>query len=334
MLNINHHWYRTSFTWLTFLLLPLSVLFWLAVNFRRVAYWLGIKKKYHFETPVIVVGNITVGGTGKTPFVIWLAKLLQAQGFRPGIVSRGYGGKEFLTAERVDALADPRRVGDEAVLLARRANCPVMVSTNRVAAVQALLAETDCNVVISDDGLQHYRMARQLEIVIVDGERRFGNQYFLPAGPLRESLSRLKKVDFVISQHGNTGYNMELSGEFFLALDDSGLKKSLHEFASTPVHAVAAIGNPSRFFNTLRKHGLQIIEHSFPDHYQYKNSDLDFGDDLPILMTEKDAVKCQDFANNKFWYLPVEATLDENFTTALLNKINAINIRGENHALI
>jgi tetraacyldisaccharide 4'-kinase len=326
MLNINHHWYRTSFTWLTLLLLPFSVLFWFAVNFRRLAYWLGIKKKYHFEIPVIVVGNITVGGTGKTPFVIWLAKLLQEQGFRPGIVSRGYGGKEFLIAERVDACADPRRVGDEAVLLARRANCPVMVSTNRVAAVQALLAETDCNVVISDDGLQHYRMSRQLEIIVVDGERRFGNQYFLPAGPLRESLSRLKKVDFVISQQGDTGYNMELCGEYFIALDNSGIKKSSHEFANSPVHAVAAIGNPQRFFSSLRKRGLNIIEHSFPDHYQYKNSDLDFGDDLPILITEKDAVKCQDFADKKIWYLPVEAKLDDSFTTALLNKINAIKI--------
>jgi tetraacyldisaccharide 4'-kinase len=324
MLDINHHWYRSNYTWLTFMLLPLSGLYWLAVNGRRLLYWLGVKKKFSFNTPVIVVGNITVGGTGKTPFVIWLANFLKEQGLRPGIVSRGYGGKEFSQSTRVDAASDPRLVGDEAVLLARRAECPVMVGTNRVAAVQALLKETDCNIVISDDGLQHYRLNRQLEIVMVDGERRFGNRRFLPAGPLRESLSRLKKVDFVIAQQGALlhEYEMLLSGNEVVSLTEPKIKKSLSDLMQTPVHVVAAIGNPQRFFTSLQTAGLDIIPNAYPDHYHYAKTDFDFDDDYPVLMTEKDAVKCQSFAQDNWWYLPVNVEIDAKFTKNLLKKIN------------
>jgi tetraacyldisaccharide 4'-kinase len=324
MLDINRHWYRSTYTWLTLLLLPLSGLYWIAVNGRRLLYWLGVKKKYSFDAPVIVVGNITVGGTGKTPFVIWLAHFLKAQGLRPGIVSRGYGGKEFARSKRVYAASEPRLVGDEAVLLARRAGCPVMVGVNRVEAVQALLTETDCNIVISDDGLQHYRLSRQLEIVMVDGERRFGNRRFLPAGPLRESLSRLKKVDFVIAQQGalRHEYEMILSGEDIVSLTDPAVKKSLADLAQAPVHAVAAIGNPQRFFSTLRKAGLDVITHPYPDHYHYSQADFDFDDDFPVLMTEKDAVKCQALARDNWWYLPVSAQIDTKFSKILLKKMD------------
>ncbi len=324
MLDINQHWYRPNYTWLTFLLMPLSGLYRLAVNTRRLLYWLGVKKKFSFSTPIIVVGNITVGGTGKTPFVIWLANFLTEQGMRPGIVSRGYGGKELAVSTRVTSASDPRQVGDEAVLLARRSACPVMVNVNRVAAVQALLAETDCDIVISDDGLQHYRMNRQLEIVMVDGQRRFGNQHFLPAGPLRESLSRLKKADFVVAQQGALlhEYEMSLSGNEAVSLTNPALKKPLADFTQSPVHVVAAIGNPERFFANLRQAGLKIIPNAYPDHYHYAKTDFDFDDEFPVLMTEKDAVKCQGFAQENWWYLPVNAEVDAKFSKTLLKKIN------------
>jgi tetraacyldisaccharide 4'-kinase len=293
MLDINRHWYRTSFTWLTLLLLPLSGIFWCVMNLRRLLYWSGFKKKYVSAVPVIVVGNITVGGTGKTPFVIWLAHFLKEQGLKPGIVSRGYGGNEFSQAVVVSPWSDTRTVGDEAIVLARRANCPVVVCADRVAAVEKLLQDPDINIVISDDGLQHYRLQRQLEIVIADGARRFGNKRFLPAGPLREPLSRLRKADFIIWQQGDlqNEINMQLCGDKLIFLSQPGREKTLREFSGLPVHAVAGIGNPQRFFASLKQAGLLVTEHIFPDHYHYLKADLDFGDALPILMTEKDAVK-------------------------------------------
>jgi tetraacyldisaccharide 4'-kinase len=330
-MDLNRHWYRSSFTWLTFLLLPLSWLFHGIVNFRRLLYWLRIKKNYLFTTPIIIVGNITVGGTGKTPFVIWLANYLREQGWRPGIVSRGYTGKENHFAVRVEESSDPRDVGDEAILLASRSNCPVMVCTQRVEAVRALLKETDCNLVISDDGLQHYRLSRQMEIAILDGERRFGNKQFIPAGPLRESISRLKKVDFVVTQLGTSTdqHTMSLLGETLYSVQSPQQKKLLTDLSGMKVHAVAAIGNPKRFFTQLRQAGLEVTEHSFPDHYFYQPSDLEFGDGLPVIMTEKDAVKCKSFQNDLLWYLPVDVQIEEDFSTALLKKLNeTIHARG------
>lgn len=310
-MDIDRHWYRSSYTWLTFLLAPFSWLFHLVIIIRRALYHLGIKKTYHFPVPVVVVGNITVGGTGKTPFVVWLAACLKAQGWRPGIVSRGAGGKESHTPRFVDGSSDPGQVGDEAVLLARRTLCTLVVCADRVAAVNALLARADCNIVISDDGLQHYRLGRDVEIIIVDGDRGFGNRCLLPAGPLRESVSRLKKADFIIAQGQSMPgmYGMQLRGNEFVSVSNPAEKKPIESFKNLKVHGVAAIGNPERFFASLRQLGMEVVPHRFPDHYLYEASDIDFGDELPVIMTEKDAVKCSRFSDQRHWCLPVDAVL-------------------------
>ncbi len=323
---VDRHWYRSTHTLFTGLLLPLSWLFGLVVWIRRALYRFGLKKTHHFSIPVIVVGNITVGGTGKTPFVIWLANFLKTQGFRPGIVSRGYGGKFNTVAQCVAADSDPKQVGDEVVLLAKRTDCPVVVCAKRVSAVQKLMADSDCNVVISDDGLQHYSLGRNIEIAIVDGDRRFGNGCLLPAGPLREPITRLQEVDWVVAQQqAQRGeYAMVLQGETLVKLHDQAHTKLLHDFAGATVHAVAAVGNPARFFAMLRCAGMNVIEHVFPDHYAYQASDFYFGDTLPIVMTEKDAVKCFIFADERFWCLPVTAQIDDALSVALLKKLGEI----------
>ena len=286
---------------LTIFLLPLSWLFSCVVCLRRCLYRLGIKKTCHFPVPVIIVGNITVGGTGKTPFVIWLANYLREQGKRPGIVSRGMGGKMHKQPRWVreqDAVAE---VGDEAILLVRRTQCPLVVCVDRVAAVRELLANADCNVVISDDGLQHYRLGRDVEIAIVDGVRQFGNGRLLPAGPLREPVTRLQEVGIIVV-NGGAGDSMILQAHTWVAM------AATQQNPPTPgatIHAVAAIGHPERFFATLRQQGFTLIEHNFPDHYLYQAADFNFNDHLPIVMTEKDAVKCDSFADERFWYVPV-----------------------------
>lgn len=325
-LDVDKHWYGARPSFLVFSLLPLSLLFGLVVSVRRKLYRAGFRKIYQAPVPVIVVGNITTGGTGKTPLVLWLVELLRKQGWRPGIVSRGFGGKKNLLAKQVNAASDPVLLGDEAVLLAKRAGCPVVVSRKRVAAVKKLLAESDCNIIISDDGLQHYSLGRQIEIALIDGERRFGNQSLLPAGPLREPVTRLATVDFVVTQ-GNAvsgEYAMQLEGDEFVNVSDMQLKKLAREFKQQTVHAMAGIGNPERFFAYLRKLGFKIIPHAFTDHYYYKARDLDFGDDLPVVMTEKDAVKCVGLAHEKYWYLPVTAALDPAFEKGFLKKIEEL----------
>jgi tetraacyldisaccharide 4'-kinase len=322
--NVNNHWYRDTHSFLSFCLLPLSLLFRAVVYARRLLYQRGFKKIFHAPVPVIIVGNITVGGTGKTPLVIWLANFLSSQGYKPGIVSRGYGGDGVIKAVAKNTLA--ANAGDEALLIARRTNCPVVTAPNRVAAVQKLLAEHDCDIVISDDGLQHYRLGRQVEIAMVDGARRFGNQSLLPAGPLREPVSRLQQVDFVVTQQQarEDEFEMQLVGDELVALGDTGKTKRLQDFAGGRVHAVAAIGNPQRFYASLRAAGLIVIEHSFPDHYYFNKQDLNFADDLPVIMTEKDAVKCADITGANYWYLPVDAIMAALFSENLLNKIGAV----------
>lgn len=320
-IKLESHWYRSSFSWLTFILLPLSWLFRLIVGIRYFLYKTHLKKISHFRAPVIVVGNITVGGTGKTPFVIWLADYLKKNGFKPGIVSRGIGGKKLTSPWWVDAHADVSIVGDEAVLLARRTNCPMVVGIDRVAVIDELLKKSNCDIVISDDGLQRYSMGRTIEIAVVDGARKFGNKQLLPAGPLREPISRLKRVDIVIVNCANESFAvcenklnektgmMRLQGNIVVSLKNPETKQSLEQFKNKKVHAVAGIGNPARFFAWLKQHQIQIIEHVFKDHYRYQREDINFFDDLPIIMTEKDAVKCLSFANDKHWYLPVQAEM-------------------------
>ncbi len=324
------YWYQPRLNWLTFILLPASWLFGVITSLRRWCYRRGILKSHHFNIPVLVVGNITAGGTGKTPCVIALANYLIAEGWCPGIVSRGVGGSRRSKPVIVTTHSSPELCGDEALLLARRCECPVVIAANRVEAVRALLHHApQCNVIISDDGLQHYRLARNVEIVIIDGDRQFGNGFLQPAGPLRESVSRLASVDFTLVNGGvmDHAYTMTLVPHYWVSVRDKNLRLDLDALPQQQVHGVAGIGNPLRFFNLLRKLGFSVIEHAFPDHYPFSDIDFNFGDDLPVLMTEKDAVKCAAFSNDKMWYLDVSARLDP----VLLGLINQ-KLQGANNA--
>ncbi|MEO8401761.1 MAG: tetraacyldisaccharide 4'-kinase [Gammaproteobacteria bacterium] len=324
------HWYRASYTWLTGLCLPLSWLFRSLVAFRYFLYRIKLKNTVHFPVPIIVVGNITVGGTGKTPFVIWLADMLRRKGYRPGIVSRGVGGKKIRAPFWVEANSNPALVGDEALLLVRRAQCPLVVCIDRARAVKELLSKTDCDVVISDDGLQHYRLGRDLEIAIVDASRLFGNKSLLPAGPLREPIKRLKRVDFVVvnglEQQCNARFHekitpMHLVGDTLVSLQDSQRMMPLEGFKQQTVHAVVGIGNPKRFLSSLSTKQINLVPHVFPDHYLYGRDDIHFADDSPVIMTEKDAVKCFKFASKQHWYLPVKAKLGEELENKICNRL-------------
>ncbi len=319
MKQVNQLWYGDRI--LALPLVPVSWLFRALAVLRRQAYRSGVFASHRTARPVIVVGNLTVGGSGKTPFVIWLAAQLHAAGYWPGIVSRGYGGKARRWPQQVRPDSDTSVVGDEAVLIARRTGCPMAVGPDRVAACRALLKYHDCDVIISDDGLQHYALQRDLEIVIIDGTRRFGNGFCLPAGPLREPPSRLKTVDLVVLNGG-----FPRSGETLMQLEGNTLCnpaeptrcQPLSSLQGKAVHAIAGIGNPGRFFVRLREAGLQVEEHPFPDHHRFTAQDLVFNDDKPVVMTEKDAVKCQQFAMSHHWYLPVTARLENGFAAHLL----------------
>lgn len=310
MKPLDHYWYGRHP--LMALLSPLTCLFRGVVWTRRHAYRSGLRKTQRLPVPVIVVGNITVGGTGKTPLVAWLAEFLSQAGYAPGIVLRGYGGKARSWPQQVRPDSDPVVVGDEAVLLARHTHCPMVVGPDRAAAARALLEHTNCNLIIADDGLQHYGLARDIEIVVVDGVRRFGNGRCLPAGPLREPLARLKEVDMIVTNGlaGRLEYPMKMVGNKACRLDDPSVEKALSQFAGQTVHAVAGIANPARFFESLRKAGLRIVEHAFPDHHAFRPEDVSFNDAAPVLMTEKDAVKCRRFARDYDWYVPVAAQPD------------------------
>ena len=306
-------------------MLPLAFLYYVIISLRRFFYKIGLKKTKYFSVPVIVVGNITVGGTGKTPLVIWLAHVLKQQGFKPGIVSRGYGGKMRHYPLIVNSKSIVTQTGDEALLIARQTQCPVVIDPERVNAVQTLLQTTDCNIVISDDGLQHYALGRDIEIAVIDGTRRFGNGFYLPAGPLRESVKQLATVDFVVSNGAaqSCEYAMQLMVNRFHQVTQPDVSVDANFFSNKTIHAVAGIGNPARFFATLRQLGLIIIEHPFPDHYLFKKTNFNYGDDAIIVMTEKDAVKCEQFATKNFWYLPVQANV-ANLEQALLAKLECL----------
>jgi tetraacyldisaccharide 4'-kinase len=318
MRYMEKHW--QSLTPVSFLLLPVSWVYRLLVFMRGQLYRLKLKHTVRLPVPVIVVGNITVGGTGKTPLVIWLAKLFGHAGFRPGIVARGYGGKARVWPLEVFPDADPQQTGDEPVLLARHCRCPVFAGPDRVRAAQALLDRYRCNVIISDDGLQHYRLARDIEIAVIDGIRRFGNGRCLPAGPLREMPRRLNRVHARVVNGdpapGEWGLNLVSKG--FRNLRSPETRVSAEYFHAGPVHAVAGIGHPQRFFNQLRAQGLRVIEHAFPDHHSFQPGDISFSLSAPVIMTEKDAVKCQRFAGPEHWYMAVEAQPDPQFAELIL----------------
>lgn len=309
---------------LAFLLLPLSLLFYSVSVLRRYAYQRAWLKSVRVAAPLIVVGNISVGGTGKTPLVVYLVALLRKHGFKPGIISRGYGGTRHAQPQAVTAQSDPCQVGDEAVLLARRCQCPVMVSADRVAAAQQLVQNGDCDVVISDDGLQHYRLCRDIEIVVVDGERGFGNGLPLPAGPLRETASRLKQVPLLVStgQSRLSSLTQRLLPGAAVNLKNPQKSKALREFLDDNIIAVAGIGNPERFFTSLENAGLALRRHAFTDHYPYNSGDFQAFADQTILMTEKDAVKCASFASANMWYVPIESDIDPEFDARLIELLN------------
>ena len=307
-------------------LAPLSLPYAAAARLRRDVYLHGVRPAHRLAVPVVVVGNIAAGGTGKTPLVLWLVRRLRANGYRPGVICSGYRGRARGWPREVCADSDPREVGDEAVLVARREGCPVAAGPDRVAAARLLLERAGCDVVVSDDGLQHYRLGRDVEIAVVDGVRRHGTGWRLPAGPLREPVSRLDSVDFVVAKgRAECGeYRMVLTGRVLRRVADDAVAVAPARLPAHEVRAVAGIGNPAPFFARLEALGLRVIAHPFPDHHPFSAQDLDFGDDRPVIMTEKDAVKCRGFASRRHWYLPVEAELDPSFEPALLARLAGV----------
>ena len=320
-----HHWQTRGP--LAVLLLPVAALFAAVSALRRLAYRCKLLRSEHIDVPIIVVGNITAGGTGKTPLVLWLAQFLTTLDTRPGIISRGYG------ATRTDARAVPVNgsvadYGDEPCLLAQRAGCPVWVGTDRAATARALrAAHPEVDVIISDDGLQHYRLARDVEIAVIDGTRGLGNGWPLPAGPLREPASRLATVDAVVVNGGDvTGafpnsVAMQLEGDIFRNLLDAQQPVTAAYFQGQQIHAIAGIGNPPRFFAHLQRLGLNCITHAFPDHHAYTVQDLQFAGDHNVVMTEKDAVKCAAFATTRHWALVVNAKPDESLGDTIIARL-------------
>jgi tetraacyldisaccharide 4'-kinase len=285
---------------------------------RRAAYGKGRRSGARAAVPTIVVGNLTVGGAGKTPLVLAMLSALRARGWRPGVISRGYGG----TApgpERVLPDSDPARVGDEPALIAQRSGAPVAIARKRIAAAEQLAKSGEIDLLIADDGLQHYALPRDLEILVIDGRRRFGNARTLPAGPLRESVERVRDCDFIVVNGGEAQADevqMQLAPDDAIRLVD-GVRRPLNEFSGQRVHAVAAIGDPSRFFQTLIERGIEVVPHPFPDHHAFVASDLRFKESLPILMTEKDAVKCRRWATAELYAVPVDARLPDAFFDAV-----------------
>jgi tetraacyldisaccharide 4'-kinase len=310
MTFLENAWYRHR-GW-SLLLVPLSWLF---------VYLIAKRRRYlerhqrSLRIPVVVVGNITVGGTGKTPLLITLVKALQKHGYRPGVVSRGYGGKAPFYPMQVIASTNPRQSGDEPLLIARTCGCPVVVDPNRFRAARAL---------------QHYALPRQLEIVVIDGERRLGNQRCLPAGPLREPMARLSEVDFVIVNSGDAVFNHPRQFRMdMLPLEFRNLKTGETRSPKNPpgdgsVNAVAGIGNPTRFARTLASLGLAVKLHPFPDHHDFSPQDLHFGDGRAVIVTAKDAVKCGQFASDNIWVLDVAAKLENNGLENLVKAIEAL----------
>ena len=285
-------------------------------------YRMGLRRPAKIDVPVVVVGNLTIGGSGKTPLVIALVEALRARGFKPAIVSRGYGGTQRAPAVLQDTL-DPRRYGDEASLMRRRTGAAVGVGRDRAAVAQLLVRE-GANIVIADDGLQNPSLARDIEICVIDGQRRFGNERMLPAGPLREPLSRLERVDFRICNGARAAageLTMQLRGDMAVAVDGAPRSRPLSSFSGQRVHAIAAIGNPARFFTSLQIRGIDVIAHPLPDHHAFSAGDLKFGDGLPVLMTEKDAIKCTAFAGPNDWCVPISAELAPAFVDALVARL-------------
>lgn len=329
-------WYGSSI--ISRVLAPVSMLYAAVIFVRRQLYAKGIFRICEMAVPVIVVGNITVGGTGKTPVTLWLARKLAAKGMSPGIVTRGYRGSVGASPVHVTNETGVDIVGDEAILLARRSGCPVVVHPDRVAAVDKLI-QLGVNIVISDDGLQHYRLARSVEIAVIDGERGFGNGRLLPSGPLREPIARLESVNEVLIQGTAAGDavktlpDLSQPPRYFqlrpLSLNrlDEAETRQIEDFSARRMHAIAGIGNPERFFAMLETFGIEVLRHPLADHANITQKDLTFSDQAEVVMTEKDAVKCIGLNTSNCWYVPAELTIGIADEEALMQTI-------ENKALI
>lgn len=319
-------WYRRSLVPWLWPLIPLNWLFVLFSGTRRLLFKLGLKTSYRAPVPVIVIGNITVGGTGKTPLTVRLVSELQAAGFRPGVVSRGYGGSGPFP-QSVDAQSLAAEVGDEPSMLAAITGVPVVVSPKRAEAVRHLLSSHDCDVVLSDDGLQHYALQRDIEIAVVDAARGLGNGWRLPCGPLREPRRRLKKVDWVVANGAQASsasrVAMQLASVGWRGVRDGN---TIETPDGESVIAIAGIGNPQRFFDLLSKEGLHVVEtRIFADHHAYDATDFyNVSNQYPLVMTEKDAVKCRAFARPHWYYLKVGAMLPETFIQQFIQRVQEL----------
>jgi tetraacyldisaccharide 4'-kinase len=332
--SITDAWYQGAI-WL-YIFAPLSLLYLVLIYLRTLFFKLGFLSSYRSSLPVVVVGNITVGGTGKSPLVAYLVRSLQAKGYRPGIISRGYGA-EISKDESREVLPSSvaSEVGDEPLMLKQALGCPIFVSPNRMLSIQAL-ENQGCDIVICDDGLQHYALQRDIEISVFDGARGVGNRFLLPMGPMRELSGRLDRVDFKVINGASKipgleklddTIRMDLLPARLLPLTDEpdlvekAPAKDLSEYAGKTVNAVAAIGNPERFFELLERNGMIVNRYAFEDHHSYCTEDFEFADALPLIMTEKDAVKCRSLGLKNAWYLPVEAVLEKNLAELIIEKI-------------
>ncbi len=332
-------WYQRR--WWLWLLTPLSLLFYALSSIRRFYLKSRLVKKHHLSVPVIVVGNISVGGTGKTPLIVALCKHLKKQGYRPGVISRGYGSSAPYYPFVVNEKSSAEESGDEPLMIAVATRCPVVIDRDRCSAAKKIIEDCHVNVILSDDGLQHYRLQRDIEIIVVDQTRGFGNGFLLPAGPLRESISRLNTADFVIENNNSESNggdlnnsvtpqhysSMEIRPKRWVNLDSSAREIPIDSdlFSGKKVHAIAGIGNPQRFYSTLDMLKIDYMPHSFQDHHQYITEDISFDDaNKTVVMTEKDAVKIKNILpeNHNYWYLSVESILDPDFLNRLFDKLS------------
>lgn len=317
-------YYRKSI--IAYLLLPIALAYYFIIKLRKYCYQHAIFKSKKFPVPVIVVGNITLGGTGKTPLVIYLIELLKQQGYKPGVVSRGYGGKAQRYPCKVTESTKASEVGDEPTLIFLRTKVPVVVDPIRINAAEVLINQYDCDVVISDDGLQHYALQRDIEIAVIDSHKKFGNGFLFPAGPLREPRSRLKSVDMIITNgesHNKDYFSLKVEAAGIINLVDNDKRVSAEYFSNKQLIAMAGIGNPERFFKTLSQLGLSYLKHPLPDHYHYTIADFKDVNDSQIIMTEKDAVKAKSYAKGNMWYVPIKTMASDSFNRLVLDKLQS-----------
>ena len=322
MKSLQYYWYHSNF--LVWLLLPLSWLYCSVTIVRRKLYQLDIKKSYGSKKPVVIIGNIVVGGSGKTPLLMALCEYIKASGYNPGVVSRGYGGN-VSGVHQVSESDSAEMVGDEPLMICRRTMVPVVIGADRVSAVDYLVKNNRCDIVFSDDGLQHYRMKRDYEIAVIDSNRKFGNGFCLPAGPLRERKSRLNDVDMLVyndtDSAASDGCSYALQIVSLNQLNNSDNCSSITSFLKKPVHAVAGIGDPARFFKQLQKNGIETIDHAFPDHHVYQQQDFSGWEKECIIMTEKDAVKCRHLVLPDAWVVIVKAVFSDVLETRLSSEL-------------